>query len=98
MKTIVKYSIAAAAILAISVITSPVMASASVSALPGGPFTLGNPIGKIPTSSLSGPDAHDFTFSWADAETNVLLGTDNAGSKEISFQLFAGAPGAGSFL
>jgi hypothetical protein len=98
MKNIVKYIVIGTAILVVSTIWAPVSALASVSALPGGPFTAANPVPEIPTSALLGSDTQDFTFTWADGETDVLLQTDNASSKSYDFQLYAGTPGSGTFL
>jgi hypothetical protein len=98
MKNIVKYLSVGAVFVAVSCVGVAASASTIVTALSGSPFSTSNPVSAIPTGNLFDGNTHDFTFSWADAETQVELKTDNGGSRALQYQLYSGAPGSGVFL
>ena len=92
---------AGAAIIAALAATS---ASAVTIVVPGGPFSLANPLATFPGTDLDKADTYDFTFT-VGAPTGTLATiqiqaqAQKTGDNEtIQFALYSGSPGSGSFL
>ena len=92
---------AGAAIIAALAATS---ASAVTIVVPGGPFSLANPLATFPGTDLDKADTYDFTFT-VGAPTGTLATiqiqaqAQKTGDNEpITFDFYSGSPGSGSFL
>jgi len=92
---------AGAAIIAALAATS---ASAITIVVPGGPFSLANPLATFPGTELAAGNTYDFTFSVAPplgtlATIQIQAQAQKTGDNEpITFDFYSGSPGSGSFL
>ena len=99
MKINVKYGSACIVMLGAMFGASVASASNVVTTLDIGPSAIHSPGGSILISAPSNTDTYDFTFTVTDPGSVLNFLGDSSGAYAISqYQLYAGAPGGGTFL
>ena len=92
----------AAVLVALAATSAP--AATIIQAIPGGPFSLANPLATFPGTALLAGNTYDFTFSIGPptgtlATIQIQAQAQKSGDNEpITYDFYSGAPGSGSFL
>jgi hypothetical protein len=105
----VKTLFAGAAVAAAVAVAAPASAATIITAFSGGPFSLANPIGTLPATTLVSGNTYDFTFTMEDplngsttstqVQAQAQVGHPAVPTAElIQYSLYSGTPGSGTFI